>query len=295
MEIKGEEFLKNVKVKQEEETLKQKLSEFENLRQQNTASNPYKEYVNNEQPYDDNELGDILLQNSSKSDSKENKKKYIILGMALVLLFVITIVIIRLITNEGSNDVKFQEQSSLEQDKALNDEKIQQEYQQILNDKLKKVNESNMVEIPKETNAELKKLEEQEEALPTKEVQQANPLNIVKEEAITQEETPTPVKEVVQEVIEKPVVKQATTPKKPVGATKGVYIQIGAFSKTPTDKYLSDISAKGYTFKLHNVTIQGKDLVKVLIGPYSNRTQAQNALGNVRTAFGAPSACILEI
>lgn len=182
MEIKGDEFLKNVKVKQEEETLKQKLNEFENLRQQNSASNPYKEYVNNEQPYEDNELGDILLQNSAKSDSKENKKKYIILGIALVLLFVITIVIIRLITSDGANDVKFQEQSTLEQDKALNDEKIQQEYQQILNDKLKKVNENSVVEIPKETQEELKQLQEQEEALPIQEEQQPNPLNIVKEE-----------------------------------------------------------------------------------------------------------------
>lgn len=297
MEIKGEEFLKNVQVKQEEETLKQKLSEFENLRQQNSGSNPYKEYVNNEQPYDDNELGDILLQNSNKNDSKENKKKYIILGIALVLLFVITIVIIRLITNEGSNDVKFQEQSTLEQDKALNDEKIQQEYQQILNDKLKKVNENNMVEIPKEANAELKKLEEQEESLPTQEVHQPNPLNIVKEEVVEQqqEEVPAPVKEVVEPVVEKPVVKQVTTPKKPTVASKGVYIQIGAFSKTPTDKYLSDITAKGYNYKLHNMNVQGKELVKVLVGPYTSRAQAENALGSVRTAFSAPGAYILEI
>ncbi len=293
MEIKGDEFLKNVKVKQEEETLKQKLNEFENLRQQNSASNPYKEYVNNEQPYEDNELGDILLQNSAKSDSKENKKKYIILGVALVLLFVITIVIIRLITSDGANDVKFQEQSTLEQDKALNDEKIQQEYQQILNDKLKKVNENSVVEIPKETQEELKQLQEQEEALPIQEEQQPNPLNIVKEE----EPIAEPIKK-EEPIITKPAVKKEPTSVKPstsTAATKGVYIQIGAFSKTPSDKYLSEITSKGYTFKLHKMTVQGKELVKVLVGPYSNRAQAQENLSNIRTTLGASGAYILEI
>lgn len=290
MEIKGDEFLKNVKVKQEEETPKQKLNEFENLRQQNSASNPYKEYVNNE-PYDDNELGDILLQNSAKNDPKENKKKYIILGIALVLLFVITIVIIRLITNDGANDVKFQEQSTLEQDKALNDEKIQQEYQQILNDKLKKVNENSVVEVPKETQEDLKQLQEQEEALPAQEEQQPNPLNIVKEEPVVE-----PVK--TETPMAKPVVKKEPVPVKTspsTATTKGVYIQIGAFSKTPSDKYLSDITSKGYNFKLHKMNVQGKELVKVLVGPYSSRTQAQESLNSVRTTLGASGAYILEI
>lgn len=291
MEIKGDEFLKNVKVKQEEETLKQKLNEFENLRQQNSASNPYKEYVNNEQPYDDNELGDILLQNSAKNDSKENKKKYIILGVALVLLFVITIVIIRLITSDGANDVKFQEQSTLEQDKALNDEKIQQEYQQILNDKLKKVNENSVVEVPKETQEDLKQLQEQEEALPAQEEQQPNPLNIVKEEPVVE-----PVK--TETPVAKPVVKKEPVPVKTspsTATTKGVYIQIGAFSKTPSDKYLSEITSKGYNFKLHKMNVQGKELIKVLVGPYSSRTQAQENLNSVRTTLGASGAYILEI
>lgn len=291
MEIKGDEFLKNVKVKQEEETLKQKLNEFENLRQQNSASNPYKEYVNNEQPYDDNELGDILLQNSAKNDPKENKKKYIILGVALVLLFVITIVIIRLITSDGANDVKFQEQSTLEQDKALNDEKIQQEYQQILNDKLKKVNENSVVEVPKETQEDLKQLQEQEEALPAQEEQQPNPLNIIKEEPVAE-----PVK--TETPVAKPVIKKEPVPVKTspsTTTTKGVYIQIGAFSKTPSDKYLSEITSKGYNFKLHKMNVQGKELVKVLVGPYSSRTQAQENLNSVRTTLGASGAYILEI
>jgi len=293
MEIKGNEFLRNVQVKQEEETLKQKLNEFENMRQQNsTQSNPYKEYSNNE-PYDDNELGDILLQNTGSNSSKENKKKYILLGIALVLLFVITIVIIRLISSDGANDVQFQDQSSLEQDKALNDEKIQQEYQQILNDNLKKVNENSAQELPNESNMPLQQLEEQEEPLPKEEVQQPNPLKIVKEPIVKE----APKVEKVKEPVVKPAITQAATPKKEAtnASTKGFFIQIGAFSKTPSDKYLSDITAKGHTYKLHSVDVQGKELIKVLVGPFSNRTQAQNELNSIRTAFGASGAYILEL
>lgn len=43
------------------------------------------------------------------------------------------------------------------------------------------------------------------------------------------------------------------------------------------------------------MTVQGKELVKVLVGPYSNRAQAQENLSNIRTTLGASGAYILEI
>ena len=300
MEIKGDEFLKNVQVRQEEEILRQKLGEFENTRQ-NNSSNPYnnQEYVNAD-PYNDNELGDILLQNSGKNgEYQDNKKKYIVLGVALVLLFVITIVIIRLIsTDSASNDVKPQEQSVLEQDKALNDDKIQQEYQQILNDKLKKVDGAT-TEAPKEGLDDIKTLETQEESLPAKNEQSANPLNIVKDEPTVieepQEEPEPTTKEVKKEIsTPKNTTKTATKPQATT-ASKGLYVQIGAFSQKPTDKYLADIEAKGFEYKLHYVTVQGKELIKLLIGPYKSRSEVDSKLGTIKKTFGAPSAFVLEL
>lgn len=300
MEFKGDEFLKNVQVRQEEEMLRQKLGEFENTRQ-NNASNPYnnQEYVNAD-PYNDNELGDILLQSSAKNgEFQDNKKKYIVLGIALVLLFVITIVIIRLIsTDSGANDVKPQEQSVLEQDKALNDDKIQQEYQQILNDKLKKIDGA-ATEAPKENLDDIKTLETQEESLPVKNAQQANPLNVTKEEPTVieepQEEPETVVKEVKKEVsTTKTTTKTATKPQSSA-VSKGLYVQIGAFSQKPTDKYLADIEAKGFEYKLHSVTVQGKELTKLLIGPYESRTEVNSKLNAIKKTFNAPNAFVLEL
>lgn len=299
MEIKGDEFLKNVQLKQEEEILRQKLGEFDNLRQ-NTNSNPYsKEYVNTD-PYNDNELGDILLQNSN-NDHQDNKKKYIVLGIALVLLFVITIVIIRLISTESSsNDAKPQEQTVLEQDKALNDDKIQQEYQQILNDKLKKVDGA-MTQLPDSANADIKTLETQEESLPAKEEQVANPLNI-KEEPATVEETEPETKPVAKAVKKEVAEPKATPTTKPTAtktqtttAAKGLFVQIGAYSQKPTDKFLSDIEEKGFHYKLYSVTVKGQELTKLLIGPFKSRTDAENNLSSIRKTFGAPGAFILEL
>lgn len=295
MEFKGDEFLKNVQVKQEEEILRQRLGEFDNLRQ-NNGSNPYtKEYVNSD-PYNDNELGDILLQNSN-SDHQDNKKKYIVLGIALVLLFVITIVIIRLIsTDSTSNDVKPQEQAVLDQDKALNDDKIQQEYQQILNDKLKKVDGA-MTQLPDNANADVKTLESQEESLPVKE-EQANPLNIKDEPAVMEEPEQvikTAPKTVKKEVVQPKATPAPTTKPTATSSAKGLFVQIGAYSQKPTEKFLADIEAKGFTYKMYSVTVKGQELTKLLIGPYKSRTDAQNNLSTIRKTFGAPGAFILEL
>jgi cell division septation protein DedD len=43
------------------------------------------------------------------------------------------------------------------------------------------------------------------------------------------------------------------------------------------------------------MNVQGKELIKVLVGPYSSRTQAQENLNSVRTTLGASGAYILEI
>jgi DedD protein len=299
MEIKGDEFLRNVQVRQEEEILRQKLGEFENTRQ-NNSSNPYnnQEYVNAD-PYNDNELGDILLQNSNRNgEYQDNKKKYIVLGVALVLLFVITVVIIRLIsTDSASNDVKPQEQSILEQDKALNDDKIQQEYQQILNDKLKKVDGTG-AEVPKEGLDDIKTLETQEESLPVKNTQQSNPLNVVKDEPVIAEEPqeePEPVIKETKKEVSKPQSVKTATKTQSAATSKGLYVQIGAFSQKPTDKYLADIEAKGFEYKLHSVTVQGKELTKLLIGPYDNRTEVNSKLNAIKKTFNAPNAFVLEL
>ena len=96
MQTRGEEFIKNLKAKQEKEELEKRLKELSAL--DTSTDNKTQEPVIEEEIVDlpAQELGDILL-----ADTNEpiDKKKYIILGLALVVLFVITIVVIRIISS----------------------------------------------------------------------------------------------------------------------------------------------------------------------------------------------------
>lgn len=287
MEIKGDEFLKNLQVKQEEENLREKLNQSESMRQASGA-NPYSQY---NEPPQDQELGDILLNGSNPNGPKDNKKKYIILGIALVLLFVIILVLIKLLSS-NNDEAQFEDQTKIAQEKLLNDQKIQQEYQKILTDKLKKVNENSQIEEPTS------------EAVTENPEVKENPLDIpvqeepIVEEPVVEKPTPKPVepKPVVKQETPKPVAK--TTPKPtPVKTTaaKGIFVQIGAFSKKPTQKYLDNITSKGYSYTLHPVTVNGKNLLKLLIGPYNSRSEATKQLDAIKKSFDAPNAYILQL
>ena len=71
---------------------------------------------------------------------------------------------------------------------------------------------------------------------------------------------------------------------KNVDIPKGLYIQVAAFyTSQPDKKFLAHITDKGYTYKLYTAEINNRNVVKVLVGPYSSRNEANIALGNVKT------------
>ena len=147
MEFKGEDFVKKVQIKQEKETLKLRLQDLE---EQDIPKEPIPNLkINlNEDIIDlpEQELGDILLANTVEP---ADKKKYIILGLVLVVLFLITIVVIRLVTNssDDTNDSFVDKKENISQDKVLNDENIEQQYQKIISQKMKKLQEEKKAHI----------------------------------------------------------------------------------------------------------------------------------------------------
>lgn len=60
--------------------------------------------------------------------------------------------------------------------------------------------------------------------------------------------------------------------KKGTKATKGVYLQVGVFSKQPSKKFLQTL--KKHKYRTLNVTINDQKLVKYLVGPFKNRSEA---------------------
>lgn len=306
MEFKGEEFVKNIQLKQEKEEIKQRLDEINTIEAQKVES--IDDSVIVDMP--EQELGDILLNDRSNDD---NKKKYIVLGAVLLVLFVLTIVIIRLITDdsESNNSLIASKDEKIKQDEAL-DNNIEQQYQNIINQKLKEITKSESKpesEIKKSKDSldienvkkELKPIPqtdtktESQKIIPKEDIfglKKEEAKEVVKNEAVETVKSSWPEKKsVLQEPIVADSKKESSISVKP----SGIFVQIGAFTKVPSDKYLKNIKDKGFGYRLYKVEIKGKEYIKVLIGPYKSRTEATSNINTIKQKLQAPNAYILKL
>lgn len=60
------------------------------------------------------------------------------------------------------------------------------------------------------------------------------------------------------------------------------YVQVGSFSGKPKEALLTQITRAGYRYKLIEFSMNGKQISKLLIGPYRQRADAVALLGNIR-------------
>jgi hypothetical protein len=60
------------------------------------------------------------------------------------------------------------------------------------------------------------------------------------------------------------------------------YVQVGSFSGKPQDALLYKITSAGYHYKIISFPINGKQISKLLIGPYRTRATALSLLSRVR-------------
>lgn len=330
MEFKGEDFIKKVQIKQEKETLKQRLNDLEEQDTITTPPRPNQSHNDNLIDLPEQELGDILL---STDEETTDKKKYIILGLVLVVLFLITIVVIRLVTNsdETDNDSFVDKKESISQEKVLDDENIEQQYQKIINQKLKKLQDEKKAKLEdEEKKAEeslnIKKVQKEEiKTTNPKDIQKEIKTKEIKKELMTLKDQPKKeVKKVTQTQVKKEIKKETKTPSWPVkkqtlrepnvtdftraqtadklstskstvASKTGYFVQVGAFSKAPSKKYLDNIKSHGYSYKLHKVTVKGKNFTKVLIGPYKGRSTATNNMVKIKAKLGITSAFVLKL
>ena len=303
MEIRGEDFIKKVQLKQEKSEIEDRLNEIKsdesNFEQEvsQQASASQSQLDREIEIQEEREYSDIML---GKNDSNEqSKKKYLVLGLILVILFLLTIIIIRLLTNDSSSNDSFTNDSLNNTENSIGNENIEEQYQKIINEKLKNIKEEKEKEAEIEEqideNLNLEKIEEKELVQSNKTEETKPDLFDVKDETTTE-----PVKKVVKP---KPVVKkpQAKVVQKAISSStkaitskpKGTFIQIGAFSKMPSAKYLNTIKSKGFNYKIYKISINGKVFHKVLIGPYSSRGQARNATDNIKRQLNVSGAFIL--
>lgn len=326
MEIKGEDFIKNVQIKREQTELEERLMELESQARNvnSTSSNPYEQnnpYASNDNfTYEEevnkteSELDDILLGANNSSQNKDNKKKYIILGLVLAVLFLITIIIFRLLDNETKIDDSLTNKETIAQDKPLGDN-IEQQYQKIVNEKLKSIEALNKKteEQKKEINESMDltniQKEEKKVVLPepsSKDIEKAKELkkdifNVEEKVVEPKVEKPKPVvvakptpKPVVKKEVKKPAVNtgfKASSSSKP----SGTFIQVGAFSKAIDKDYMDNLKNSRLDYVFYKVDVKGTTFTKVLVGPYNSRNDAIKNMNGVKAKLKIKSAFILKL
>lgn len=74
-------------------------------------------------------------------------------------------------------------------------------------------------------------------------------------------------------------------------AENGIYLQVGAFSKTPNKQFLDSVNK--YSYRVQEIMINSKVITRYLIGPYANRSAAQRDVNAVSRDITTP--VLLEI
>ena len=295
MQIKGEEFIKKVQLQQERDELEKKLSELEEV--ETTIKNE-SVIVEKSIQTDEHELNNIMLEASNTNE--DNKKKYLVLGIVLVVLFLLTIIIIRLLTDDSSKEDQFtsKQADSVEMKKIEENSNIEENFQKIINERIKKDS------VQEQAQEQTSVVEEKVEILP-KDEPTAEP------EAITNKTLDETIKKIEEKAriyedkveAKKEVVKEKVEPKKTVKnlvndnsneMTKGYFVQIGAFTKKPSDSYINSIRNANLKYKIYQVEVKGTLYNKVLIGPYSSRANANENIDDIKKKLNLSNAYILK-
>lgn len=342
MQIKGEEFIKKVQLQQEREELERKLSELEEV-QVSISNSQYQNMnnmhnmnmnmhnmnnnsaINNNSVYEqrepqveinEHELDNIML-GSSSITNEDNKKKYLMLGIVLVVLFLLTIIIIRLLTNDPKDNDQFTSNANSSEIKKLSENNnIEENFQKIINERVKKDSNEPMVQDSALTaeqrlqamqKQQLNNSQHQEEKETFQEEAPSNISNETVDETIkkindkkTAHKVTEPVQkkeQVVKENIEKKI-ETKKTEKEEVDTQSVVsgshFVQIGAFTKKPSDSYISTIRNEGFKYKMLQVEVKGTLYHKVLIGPYSSKAAALEDINDIKEKLKVTNTFIVK-
>ena len=324
MEVNGKEFLRNVSIEQEKAELTEKSKKLDEQKRVSMKKDPeYFEshklnsdsaYVNlsNENPnlQEENNLLDIKLDTKTNST---NKKKMIFLGVGLILLFIITIIIMRIMSNnEQENELENNPKTtqSLNKDKILDKIDSIEVYQKTIEknrqEDIPKIEKKDIILpeatkedspikieepiIKRDTKKDLFELEEKAIQEAKKVIKKPKPKPIVKPKP---KPKPVTYNKPTRKIIIPPA-KETNFVKKQTTKVKGYYVQIGAFTKTPSKKLLRSITQKGYNYAVHKIKIKGRTYNKVLIGSYPSKKLAAKNLTKIKKAFKNPNAYILK-
>lgn len=226
-----------------------------------------------------NELSDIVLE---KGDHKTVKvKRILILAAFLILVFLVSLASMKMMNKDNGKDTSkliLPPEPTQETQLPKDDQLFKQV--PIIEENPKKESFEDMIKTLKE-----KEVAKQEEAKGKD--GGASKADTTKVVDTKTKETPTapvtPKKEIAKPTA--PTTPVATTPMQTGSAGAGIYVQVGAVATAPEQRVLNDIKSKGFEYKIYPTVVNGNNVNKILIGPYANSADAENALANIRSSI----------
>lgn len=275
-----------------------------------------------------NDLSDIILEKDSSNG--DNIKKLLLLAASLVLLFLIVLIGMKMFNN--SNISPSENLTSIGESIEQTGENIVDNTKTALDDTgdalFKKeaiIDENSETDLKfEEMVRKLKQqdaLENQETPVKDLDAELSAVVEVPKESVVDKikEIAPQPIKSIKKAEVQVREPIKVTPPKviasskpepreiiistrndavalpSPISSMSGYFIQVGATAKSfPDRRFLQKIKNSGYDYIVHKVVVKGRNIKKVLVGPYGTRDEARNNLASVQTTIN-PSAYIFRI
>ena len=236
------------------------------------------------------ELQDILLENDDENPNGK-AKKIITTIISLIILFLIIVIVVRFL---NTND---EEEPMLSQNTAdaliLPDEPVApmpESFEQIPIVTEPELTIGQVLEQKDEPIAELIAPKEPEKPEPAPKAEVKKPAakpepqkpETKKPEPKKPEPTvikPEPKKPALEKELTKPEIKAKTASS---SAMAGSYVQVASVAKLdPKSSLIKKLNSSGYEYKTYETTVNGKKVIKVLIGPFSG-AELNQKLGQIK-------------
>lgn len=268
------------------------------------------------------DMQDIILGNDQNSNSKNIKKILTIIAI-LIVLFLLILVIMKFI-NSGSKIVDETALITPKQNIQIQTPKVIEEPKpqiqpveikpvEIKPIEIKPVEKPKQIEVikPVEIIKPAEKIEPKIDEKPVeiinepiyKHIEIAQPKAQPKPEPKIEKKPKKPSKPTIVSQIKPPKPqnlpignkKTQETHKKPANAKSGNFIQVLSVQNyDPKSPEIKNIAAKGYSFTTHKTIVNGKNVTKILIGPYEKESDLQNELAKIRKNL-SPNAFVYRM
>ncbi len=228
------------------------------------------------------ELNNIVI-DDEQEEKIQSSKKILLISAAAIVLFLIVIVAVYSLNQgdeeENTSPVAVEQglQPAEKADNIIEAQKAEEpKFEQVpIKDETPANGEDKFEKIVKEIKAKQQNAEVAEPANlppPPTEEPKAEPVK----EVLSQT---APVVEKKEESPVKKLIKETAEPKGEVSSVpSGYYIQVGSFAKfTPNKKFLTTIKENGYEYHILKTELNGKNIQRVLIGPFKDRDSAKKA------------------